>query len=138
MPTSRPLPVLCPERVRQVPRSFAWIDTRLRSEGFLELMRPAEIGMYLFMALAADKQGLSCWRMDRIERALPCFKLASLQQARQELVRLKLLAYKPWHHNAVDGCYQLLAVPAPTPTPQRGSSPVSIGNLLSGLGGMGR
>ena len=138
MPTTRPLPVLFPERVRQVPRSFAWIDTRLRSEGFLELMRPAEIGMYLFLVLAGDKQGLSCWRLDRIERALPCFNLASLRQARQELVRLNLLAYQPWFRSAVDGSYQLLAIPTPAPKSQRGSAPVPIGDLLSGLGGTGR
>lgn len=112
MPTSRPLPVLCPERVRQVPRSFAWIDTRLRSQGFLELMRPAEIGLYLFLALAADKQGLSCWRLDRVERAMPCFDMVALRLAREELIRWNLLAYQPWHRNADDGSYQLLSVSA--------------------------
>jgi hypothetical protein len=124
--------------VRRVPRSFAWIDTRLRSDGFLELMRPAEIGLYLFLALAADERGLSCWRMDRIERALPCFDLVSLRQARQELLHWNLLAYQPWHSSAVDGSYQLLAVPAPPPKPPQSSGPVSVGDLLSGFGGVGR
>ena len=66
MPTSRPLPVLRPDRLRRIPRSFAWLDHRLRS-GLLAALTPEEIALYLFLALASDSQGLSCWRLDRIE-----------------------------------------------------------------------
>ena len=73
MPLKKPLSLLVPQRVRTIPQSFAWIDHRLRSEGFLPRLRPEEIGLYLFLALAADQQGLSCWRLDRIEKTIPCF-----------------------------------------------------------------
>jgi hypothetical protein len=113
MPLKKPLPILAPQRVRRVPRSFAWIDHRLRSEGFLERLRPEDLGLYLFLALAADRNGLSCWRLDRIERAIPCFDRHALWEARTRLVELDLIAYRPWYKNEPDGCYQLLSVERP-------------------------
>lgn len=46
MTLRKPLSVLVPQRVRQVPASFAWIDHRLRSEGFLERLEPADMGAF--------------------------------------------------------------------------------------------
>ena len=120
MPTSRPLPLLRPDRLRRIPRSFAWIDHALRSEGFLQDLAPESIGLYLFLALAADAQGRSCWRLDQVERAMPCFDLAALDQARRELVQTDLVAYRPWSVHAVEGSYQLLALP-PRPVDRRPS-----------------
>jgi hypothetical protein len=133
MPTSRPLPVLCPDAIRTVPRSFAWLDTRLRSPRFLQSMKAEEIGLYCFLSLAADKQGLSCWRLDRIEREVPCFDLHVLRKARDGLVDLKLLAYRPWFAGAVNGSYQLLALPPPDHSARDASGPTAIGNILSDL-----
>jgi len=137
MPTSRLLPVLCPGRVRQIPASFAWIDHRLRSGGFLQRMSSDEAGLYLFLALAADRQGLSCWRLDRIERELLCVDIPSLREARAGLIRMNLLAYQPWSPRAHDGSYQLLALPpAPPPVPRSGPKPIA--ELLSDLCALGR
>lgn len=131
MPTSRPLPILAPGQLREVPRSFAWIDHRLRSESWLERMRPEEIGLYLFLVLAADRNGLSCWRLERVERAMPCFDPVSLGKAREGLMRLGLLAFRPWSKHAVDGSYQVLAVPCPRPRAQpRQDEPVLLGDLI--------
>ena len=110
MPLKKPLPLLVPQRTRKVPRSFAWIDHRLRSEGFLECLRPEDIGLYLFLAIAADRNGLSCWRLDRIQRAMPCFDRHALWDARRRLAELDLIAYRPWRRDEPDGCYQLLSV----------------------------
>jgi hypothetical protein len=110
MPLKKPLPLLVPQRMRTVPPSFAWIDHRLRSEGFLPRLRPEDLGLYLFLALAADQRGLSCWRLDRVEKSLPCFDRHDLWDARSRLVELDLLAYRPWHDGDPDGCYQLLSV----------------------------
>ena len=118
MPTSRPLPLLDPAAVRRPPRSFAWIDIRLRSD-WLDCMEPPELGFYLFLALAADQHGLSCWRLDQVQRRMPCFDLHSLRKARDRLMRIKLLAYRPWSAHAIDGSYQLLALPAPSVVPPR-------------------
>ena len=110
MPTQRPLPVLAPERLRRPPRSFAWIDHRLRSSGLLPLLGPPEIGLYLFLVLAADQDGLSCWRLDRIERELPCFDRSALWKARDRLAALDLVAFKPWRESDPDGSYQVLSI----------------------------
>ena len=110
MPLKKPLPLLVPQRIRKVPNSFAWIDHRLRSEGFLERLRPEDIGLYLFLAIAADRNGLSCWRLDRIQRAVPWFDHDALRDARRRLADLDLLAYRPWRRDEPDGCYQLLSV----------------------------
>lgn len=110
MPLKKPLPILVPQRLRRVPRSFAWIDHRLRSEGFLERLRPEDLGLYLFLALAADRNGLSCWRLDRIERAVPCFDHHDLVDARRRLCQLDLITFRPWRRDDPDGCYQVLSV----------------------------
>ena len=113
MPLKRPLSVLVPYRLRNVPRSFAWIDHRIRSEDILKRMEPADLGLYLFLTLAADKNGLSCWRLDRIERDVPCFDRHALWAARDRLIELDLIAYRPWRKSAPDGCYQVLSVERP-------------------------
>jgi hypothetical protein len=76
-------------------------------------MEPAELGLYLFLTLAADKNGLSCWRLDRIERDMPCFERHSLWEARDRLIELDLIAFRPWRMGAPDGCYQVLSVERP-------------------------
>jgi hypothetical protein len=116
MPLKKALPVLVPYRLRKVPRSFAWIDHRIRSEGILQNLRPEDIGLYLFLALAADRNGLSCWRLDRIERTIPCFDRHALWDARRRLANLDLIAYRPWRSNDPDGCYQVLSIDRPQDT----------------------
>jgi len=113
MPLKRPLPVLVPQRIRNIPASFAWIDHRLRSEGILARLRPEDLGLYLFLTLAADRNGLSCWRLDRIQHDLPCFDRHTLWDARTRLADLDLIAYQPWRHDEPDGCYQVLSVRRP-------------------------
>ncbi len=113
MPLKKPLPLLVPQRMRTIPQSFAWIDHRLRSEGFLPQLLPEDFGLYLFLVLAADQRGLSCWRLDRIEKALSSFDRHSLWNARSRLVDLDLIAYRPWCSNEPDGCYQVLSVQRP-------------------------
>ena len=113
MPLKKPLPLLVPQRVRNIPRSFAWIDHRLRSEGFLPRLLPEDLGLYLFLVLAADQRGLSCWRLDRIEKALSSFDRPALWEARSRLVDLDLIAYRPWRPSDPDGCYQVLSVQRP-------------------------
>ena len=116
MPTSRPLPVLIPDRTRCVPRSFAWLDHRLRSGGWLARLTSAELSLYVFLVLAADAQGLSCWRLDRVQMELCAFDQGKLYEARDGLVAKGLVAYRPWSQHAVDGSYQVLALPSRAPT----------------------
>ena len=104
----RPLPVLDPLRIRTPPRSFAWVDHRLRDR--LHELDLADMALYLFLLLAADAEGLSCWRLDRIEAMLGYVPRADLFQARQRLMDLGLIAYRPWSEHCPDGSYQVLAL----------------------------
>ena len=71
------------------------------------MLEPAELGLYLFLSLAADNHGLSCWRLDRIESEMPCFDRNTLWKARDRLLALDLIAFKPWRSSDPDGVYQV-------------------------------
>jgi len=107
----RPLAPPLPTRIRRPPASFAWIDHRLRAPGRLDRLEPEDIALYLFLVLAADRHGLSCWRLDRIERAMPCFTRNQLWDARNRLHALQLIHFRPWRVRDPDGVYQLLPLP---------------------------
>ena len=70
MPLKKPIKPVIPNLVRKIPPSFAWIDHRLRSRQFLLDFEPGEFALYLFLTLAADEQGLSCWRLDIMQRTI--------------------------------------------------------------------
>jgi hypothetical protein len=130
MPTSKPLPILLPGQQRRIPASFAWLDHRLRAPTYLGRMSREEIGLYVFLALAADRHGLSCWRLDRVERTMPCLDVPTLARARQGLVDLGLIAFQPWSARDPNGVYQLLALGAPVARTQaRTAEPVSLASL---------
>jgi len=112
MPLKKPLSLIHPHAIRRIPPSFAWLDHRLRSNGFLETFTPGEIALYFFLVLAADQQGLSCWRLDIMQRTMPAFHFHQFHDARDLLVQKRLLAFKSWSQNDPDGVYQLLALPA--------------------------
>lgn len=124
MTLKKKLPVLVPQRRRIVPASFAWIDHRLRADGWLQRFEPADFALYLFLVMAADRDGLSCWRLDRIERAVPCFDRHALWDARERMMQLDLIAYRPWRPHNVDGSYQVLSLP-----PGRPSYTAAIGEM---------
>ena len=116
--------VLRPERLRQVPAQFSWIDQRLVRENFLQRAEPNAWALYLVLVIVADAQGLSYYSDATLSRLL---KLEPLQlaQARQQLVAGDLLAYqKP--------LYQVLALPrtfAPA-APLRAGQAMSVGDIL--------
>ena len=134
MPTKTPLPIPAPDRVRRPPRSFAWIDHHLRSSGLLPMLDPPEIGLYLFLVLAADKDGLSCWRLDRIEREMPCFDRSALWKARDRLLELDLVAFTPWRASDPDGVYQVLSIlrSGAALSPQINAALAALGRRLDG------
>ncbi|MBN1461036.1 MAG: hypothetical protein JXA57_16025 [Armatimonadetes bacterium] len=111
----RPLPLLEPDAVRYVPRSFGWADHTVRRH--LKVMTPIAVALYFFLILAADAQGLSCWRIERIARELGHVDFGDLFQAREALIALRLIAYRPWSEHCVDGIYQVLPVPQTTREP---------------------
>lgn len=105
-------PVLCPERLRQVPSQFSWIDHRLVREGHIRGRTPCALALYLFLCTVADAQGLSYYSDQTTENLLG-FSPLELSSARAELVAAGLIAYRtPF--------YQVLSLEAPrTPEKQR-------------------
>ena len=116
--------ILRPERLRQVPAQFSWIDQRLVRENFLRHGEPAAWALYLVLVTVADAQGLSYYSEGTLSRLLKLDPV-QLAQARQQLVSADLLAYqKP--------LYQVLALPpAPTaPSSPRAGQSLSAGDIL--------
>lgn len=57
---------LVEQRVRKIIGSFAWIPHTFLREGFLESLSHHELRLYMFLVLAADRQGISYYSFDRI------------------------------------------------------------------------
>lgn len=55
-----------PDRVRRIERGFAVIPNRFLHGGFFAALTHAERSLYLFLVLAADRNGVSFYAYDRI------------------------------------------------------------------------
>lgn len=62
-------PIL-PERLRSIPRSFAWIDRELLHRGLLARLEPGELNLYFFLLLVAGPEGTSFWSHGTIAKLL--------------------------------------------------------------------
>ena len=85
--------VLRPERLRQVPPQFSWIDQRLVHNRHLEQCDAQALALYLVLVTVADAQGLSYYGEASLTRLLS-MPAARLSQARADLIRLDLIAYE--------------------------------------------
>ena len=119
--------LLRPQRLRQIPASFSWVDHRLVRHDFLPRADHSAWALYLFLVTVADAQGLSYYSDRSVGRHL---KMDSVQlsAARQQLVQADLIAYqKP--------LYQVLALPedlkgSATSTPPRSGQTQSVTEVL--------
>jgi hypothetical protein len=121
--------LLAPERLRQLPTQFSWLDQQLVRGHHLRDCDHSAWALYLFLATVADCQGLSYYSD---ASAMHWLKLDQVQlsAARQQLVRARLLAYqKP--------LCQLLALPQPdlAPAGPRTGQVRSLAQVLRQIGG---
>ena len=94
---------LRPDRLRQIPTSFSWVDHRLVRHDYLRRAEPRAWALYLFLTTVADVNGLSYYSDAAIARHLN-LDAPALAGARQQLIQADLIAYqKP--------LYQVLALP---------------------------
>ena len=120
-------PVLCPERLRQVPSQFSWIDHRLVRDRHIRGRSPCALAFYLFLCTVADAQGLSYYSDQTTENLLG-FSSQELGSARGELVAAGLIAYRtPF--------YQVLSleperIPAKQPPERRQGQTQSAAEIL--------
>lgn len=116
--------LLRPERLRQIPPTFSWIDHRLIRQHRLRSCGSHAWALYLFLVCAADVQGLSYYSDASIARYLNCDSV-TLCAARQQLMDADLVAfYKP--------LYQVLALQESLPLPPspRTGQVRSVGDIL--------
>ena len=113
--------ILDPERLRQVPAQFSWIDHRLVREHYIEKADVCAWTLYLFLVCVADAKGLSDYAEATLSRRLR-LPLTRLAQARRDLLALDLIAYDP-------PLYQVLSLPEAVPVA------VQLERLRAGLEG---
>jgi len=94
-----------------VPSQFSWIDQRLVRERYIDQLSPHACALYLFLVTVADAQGLSYYA-DRSLGERLSMTHPYLRQARDDLIHLGLIAYRP-------PLYQVLALDLePSPRPE--------------------
>lgn len=95
--------IINPERIRRINGGFSFIPHRFLIDGFLVSLTRDEILLYLFLVLAADRNGLSFYSYDQI-CSLVQLQLDDYIEARNGLIKRDLLAF--------DGTlFQLLDLP---------------------------
>lgn len=136
--------LLRPERLRQVPEQFSWIDHALVQRHLIDRCDARAAALYLFLVTVAAAQGLSYYGNATLMQRLH-LGTEELAAARGQLIGLELIAYQA-------PLYQVLAIsatptapratatsppapaPSPSPTPPRDSTgPVSVAQLLGQL-----
>lgn len=118
--------VLRPERLRQVPEQFSWVDQALVQCGFIDRCDARAAALYLFLVTVADAQGLSYYGGATLARRLH-LSVPELDAARAQLIARDLIAYEA-------PLYQVLSLSrgaaAPAPLRGPGGGPVSLAHLI--------
>ena len=94
---------LCPDRIRKIDGSFAFIEHRFLRDGFFESLTHHEFLLYVFLVLVADRRGLSYYSYDKICTLLRV-TLDEYILVRDRLIKKDLIAFD-WH------LYQVLSLP---------------------------
>ena len=130
--------MLLPQRLRQVPEQFSWIDQALVQRHLIDRCDARAAALYLFLVTVADAQGLSYYGCTSLMQRL---RLSSeeLGAARRQLIDLELVAFEA-------PLYQVLAIAGTTAAPRTASTsplpppaardcggPVSLADMLEQL-----
>jgi hypothetical protein len=125
MPIKR---LLCPQRLRRIPRQFSWIDQNLVREHYLERLSCEALALYLLLVTVADAQGLSYYS-DRSVCRLLSLSSPVLEQARSALSRAGLIAYQAPLYQVLS--LDALAAAAGSSASARRTAPEPIGAALT-------
>lgn len=142
--------VLRPERLRQIPEQFSWVDQALVQRHLIDQLEAQAAALYLFLVTVADAQGMSYYGGATLAQRLR-LKPEELVAARAQLTAVGLIAYEAplYQVLALSGTPASALGTAPcarapslassvqlpaTPEPRRDTTgPVSLGDLLSEL-----
>ena len=103
-----------PKSIRRIQQSFAWIDHRLMREGYLQVMTQEDLVLYVFLILAADCNGVSFYRKEKICDTTS-LSFHQFEIARDRLVDMKLIAFEPYSVTTPNGFFQVLPISTPAP-----------------------
>lgn len=82
-----------PDRLRQIPAGFNWVDHRLVRQNYIQRCDCVELALYLFLVTVSDVEGLSYYSDQAICRRLG-IEHATLAAARLRLQKADLIAYQ--------------------------------------------
>ena len=130
---------IVPQRRRQVPPQFSWVDHRLVRDGHVQGRSAPALALYLFLVAVADADGLSWYSEAALCRQLSC-DATELQGARTELQQAGLVAYRKPLYQVLDLAPVTMQPPtcALRASPRRDGEPVAIGTILQHLLGGAR
>lgn len=118
--------ILLPQRLRRPPtEGWSWIDRRFLRQHADALSRDAVL-VYFFLAAVSDRHGLSYYGDSTVSARLR-LERASVVDAREELLRHDLIAYKA-------PLYQLLSIPRSELRSKSTSELTSLRDLLTEIG----
>lgn len=127
--------VLRPERLRQVPKQFSWVDQTLVRHHLIDRCDARAAALYLFLITVADAQGLSYYGDHTLARRLH-LSTEDLASARQQLIDLELIAYQAplYQVLAIPGTVPRAAAPERLPEPRSGNGPARLAQILEQMG----
>ncbi len=96
--------ILCPDRVRKINGSFAFIEHRFIQDGFWAGLDRNELLLYLFLVIVGDRNGVSFYGYDKICTLLRT-SLDEYVLARDSLIEKDLIAFE-------GKLFQVLSLPA--------------------------
>jgi hypothetical protein len=85
--------LLRPDRLRQVPKGFSWVDHRLVRDGHLDRCGSTSLALYLFLVTVSDVEGLSFYSDQTLCRRLR-LSPEQFSAARTQLQQADLIAYQ--------------------------------------------
>ena len=127
--------VICPQRMRHVPKRFSWLDHRLVREEHIMGLSHSALALYLFLVTVSDADGLSYYSDAAVDRYLN-MDIGLLRCSRRELQDAELIAYKR-------PLYQVLGLdkplgydmPVKSPRAAREGEALSIKDILTKIAG---
>lgn len=90
-------------RIRKIEGTFNWIDHRLVTQGWFDVLSRDEILLYLWWTTVGDRNGVSFYSDEKTACRLKV-SVGEVLQARQGLIEKGLIAYQ-------EGITQVLSLP---------------------------
>jgi hypothetical protein len=116
-----------PDRVRQVPPSFNWVDHRLVRDNHFSRCDCTSLALYLFLVTVSDAQGLSYYSEASICRRLHIEPIP-FSAARIQLERADLIAYRKPLYQVLS--LDLSTAPSGLEQEQRAQQTQSVADIL--------